>query len=76
MLAASLLAGELFIAVVVWLSVTIRLASVRQTVGENLDLDSLIPNILPLLVVAGLFVGVEFYSKVRRWLDDKISRCG
>ena len=75
-LAASLLVGELFIAAAVWISATFRLTPIRQTAGVHVDLNSLIPNILPLLVVAGFLVGVGFYSKVRRWLDDKISRCG
>lgn len=76
MLAASLLAGELFIFVAVWINVAFRLVPLHQTAGVNVDLETLILNILPLLVVAGLFVGVGFYSKVRRWLDKEISRCG
>ena len=76
LLAASLLAGELLIAFAVGISVTIGLEPVRQAFGVNADLDSLVPIILPVLVVAGLSVGIEFYSKVRRWIDDQIARCG
>jgi hypothetical protein len=75
-MAASLLAGELLIAFAVWISVTIGLEPVRQTFGVNVGLNTLILSTLPVLIVAGLSVGVEFYSKLRRWVDDQIARCG
>jgi hypothetical protein len=70
---ASLIAGTVVTVASFWLTVDSRLAPFRQAFGVEVDLSPYIPQLLPLLGVAGLLTGVRFHGMARRWLGRRLA---
>lgn len=74
LLVVSLAAGELFVGLSMWLILAKRSSQLQDAFGINLNLTSMISNLLLVVFISGLLVGLGIHFKVRRWLDAKVSR--